>query len=245
MTTLITNELIKLGTTRTIRRVLLGALAIAAVLAMATVANADREIAAGLGSAESWTHILGVSGLPAFAMLTIGIMAMAGEYQHQTITQTFLVTPVRGRVVAAKMLALGVSGLVVAASVMAVAFLVALPQTWSVGLDVLDADVGRTVIGNLTAGALSGVLGVAIGALLRSQLAAVLLAIGWGLLAEGVISVLAGPGVGRWLPGGTIQSIVWGGDTLLPVGVAAAVLAGYAVVLATVATMVTVRRDVT
>lgn len=245
MMTLVRNEVLKLRTTTTVRRVVLGALVLAAVLSAATVANADKEVAEGLGSAESWTHVLGVSGLPAFAMLTIGIIAMAGEYQHRTITQTFLVTPIRGRVVAAKLAALAVAGVVVAAAVMATALIFALPGTWSGGIDVLHAEVGRTVAGNLAAGALFGVLGVALGALLRNQLAAVILAVGWGLLAEGVIATVAGWEVARWLPGGATQSLLWGGEDLLPVGAAAAMLAAYAVVLAAVATRATVRRDVT
>src|SRR4051812_23784102 len=43
------------------------------------------------------------------------ILGMSGEYRHQTITWSFLVTPTRGRVVTAKLAAYGVIGLLLAA----------------------------------------------------------------------------------------------------------------------------------
>ena len=43
---------------------------------------------AALGSADNLANVVGASSLPAFVMLIVGILAMAGEYQHRTVTST-------------------------------------------------------------------------------------------------------------------------------------------------------------
>ena len=60
----------------------------------------------------------GSSGV--LTVLIIGILIMAGEFRHGTVTSTFLVSPKRGRVVGAKIVA---SALVGAAIAMAAAVL--------------------------------------------------------------------------------------------------------------------------
>ena len=54
----------------------------------------DRQCAAGIRRIPREPARL--STLPRFVGLLLGLLATAGEYQHRTITQTFLVTPVRG-----------------------------------------------------------------------------------------------------------------------------------------------------
>ena len=47
-------------------------------------------------------------------VLLIGIMVMAGEFRFNTITSTFLITPERKRVVAAKLAASSLVGIAIA-----------------------------------------------------------------------------------------------------------------------------------
>ena len=246
MKALVRTELFKLRTARSTWGFLLGGLALAGLLGAATAGTAGQDTAARLGTDDNLANILGVSALPGVVMLIVGILAMAGEYQHRTITQTFLTTPVRGRVMAAKLVAVGLAGLPVAATLMGAALLAAAPALLGAdgGVNLVNSDVAQTVGGNLLAGALLGVLGVSLGALVRNQLATVLLVAGWSLVGEGILSIVAGRSAGRWLPGGTAQAVIAGGDGELALVPAAIALAAYAGGLAIVAARLTLRRDI-
>lgn len=244
--TLVRTELLKLRTARSTWGFLGVGFGLAALLGVASASSAGDDVAASLGSADNLANILGISALPGVLLLVFGILATAGEYQHRTITQTLLTTPVRGRVMAAKLAAVGLLGPPIAAGLMAVALLAALPRllTAGDGMDFFDPTVLETVAGNLLASALLGVLGVGLGAFVRNQLAAVLLATGWGLLGEGVVSVLAGRAAVRWFPGGAAQAVIAGGDGELALLPAALALAAYAAVLAVLGTRLTLHRDI-
>ena len=62
------------------------------------------------------------------AALLLGILGMTGEFRHQTVTQTFLVTPKRGRVVAAKLVAYPLAGIALALVILA--FTAAVAAGW-------------------------------------------------------------------------------------------------------------------
>ena len=245
MNALIRTEIVKLRTARSTWGFLLGGLALAALLGAATSSTAGDDASAALGSAGNMANILGVSALPGVVMLMLGILATAGEYQHHTITQTFLTTPVRSRVMGAKLAALALVGLPVAVAIMGAALLAALPKllTSADRIDLLDAEVVQTVGGNLLAAVLLGILGASVGALLRNQLAAVILVVGWALVGEGILSVVAGGNAVRWFPGGAAQSVIAGGDGELPLLPAVTALAAYAAALAATS-LVSLRRDI-
>jgi len=245
MNALIATEIFKLRTARNTWGFLLGGLALGALLGAATSTTAGEDVAAALGTAANMANILGVSALPGVIMLILGILMTAGEYQHRTVTQTFLTTPVRGRVMGAKLAALALVGVPVAAAVMGAAFLAALPRLLTAAdtIDVFNAEVAQTVAGNVLAAVLLGVLGAGLGALLRNQLATVILVVGWSLVGEGILSIVAGQDAVRWFPGGVAQSVIAGGDGELALLPAALALAAYAGTLA-IASLATLRRDI-
>ena len=246
MNALIQAELLKLRTVRSNTFVAAGTLVLAALLGAATAATAGIDAAAPLGSAANLVNIVGVSGLPPLAALIVGVLASAGELQHRTIAQTYLTSPPRGRVLAAKAGALAITGTAVAAAVMVAALLAALPRILAEGahLDLFDAEVVRAVGGNLLAGALFAVVGVALGFLLRNQLAAVLGAVVWALVVEGVIATVAGADAVRWFPGAAARALTHPGADLVALPTAVVLTVLYAGVLSLLAARTAAHQDI-
>lgn len=244
MTTLVRTELCKLRTTRTSLLVVLVALAIAALLGAANSAVAGDPGAAELGSPSWVVNVLGVSTIPAGVALLLGILLSAGEHQHHTITTTLLVTPKRQRVVAAKAAAAAIAGPVLGAAMVATAALATVPFVVAQGtsVDAFHRDAGLAVGGLLLASSLLGALGALLGLVVRSQLATVVLALGWFAVVEGVAGVLTGGAVDRWLPARAAADLA--GNAGQPLWSAALVVLAWTAAAAAVATPAVVRRDV-
>jgi ABC-2 type transport system permease protein len=247
MTRLIRSELAKLRTTRT-TPVLLAAMVGFAIITVIFVVTVSGTQGNPPLDADSLRHIVaapsrGVSG----AMLLVGILALAGEFRHQTITQTFLVTPDRGRVVAAKLAAGALVGLVFAAVSTVAVLAVGLPWLIAKGVPIqVTGAVGQKVAGVLAAAALSGLLGVAVAALVRNQVAAVVSALLWMLVIEGILpAVLRAPTLPMWLPGGAAAALTDPGGRYLSMWAGGLLLAGYGLVLAAIGSRLTLRRDIT
>jgi ABC-2 type transport system permease protein len=190
-------------------------------------------------------------GLAAVITLIFGILAVAGEYRHGTITDTFLSFPGRGRVIAAK---LAVYGLVGAAAglVSSAAALAATSAWWAAKGGSFQLSANGTwliLVGGVAANCAFAVIGVGLGALIRNVVGAVALALAWIALIEGIAGQLLGSGLARWLPFYASQSLdqsgTQGAAQLLPQWGGGLVLAGYAAVFAAAAVLVTLRRDVT
>jgi ABC-2 type transport system permease protein len=199
----------------------------------------------------------GVWGLLFAAVL--GVTISSGEFRHQTATLTYLATPDRTRVLAAKMAAAAVAGAVFGLAVYLVATGVGLGFVAGHGYPVSIGAVTfvRYGAGHLVGGALLGCLGAVLGSLVRSQLAAVIGVFVWAIIFESLIGGLF-TSVRPYLPytaGTTLAGTALGaagfgpsravsGGTPLPFAAATALLAGLAVVLAVVAARTTVRRDI-
>ena len=250
---LIAGELLKLRTTRMPLAMLGGMLGFALLAVVAGILTADRIAEEGQGFAlatdEGVRNVIRSAGSGSFFVLVLGILAVAGEIRHKTITATFLVTPNRGRVVAAKLVAYALVGLLFAAVSSALTLAVALPwlSIKHVPLGGRAGDIALTVLGVLLASALYGLVGVGVGALVRNQIAAVTVSLLWLLIVEGLLVGLL-PSVGRWLPSGAATALTRASitnGTLLPMWAGGLLLAAYGLAFAAVATRFTVRRDVT
>jgi ABC-type transport system involved in multi-copper enzyme maturation permease subunit len=96
--------------------------------------------------------------------------------------------------------------------------------------------------------ALFAILGVAVGTLVRNQIAAILGILVFVLLVEQIVIGFL-PAWGKWLPGGALNGVLqttgFSGTSYLPVWGGALVLLGYAAVFGLLAALTTQRRDVT
>ena len=252
MRALVRAELLKLRTVALPLWLLLTMLALCLLSVLATVLTAGLE---GAPLQRDDPELLARSVASASAgnvvLLVLGILAMTQEFRFGTATPSFLVTPRRGRVLAAKLAAIGLTGL--AFAVVATAFAL----VTSVGLLAVRGDPVRwtgsvleVVLGVGLVVLLYGPIGVAVGALVRNQIAAVVGALAWTFVVDQLLVALL-PEVGRWTPGGASSAVLQLGalattrGDLLPVWGGALVLLAYAVGLSAVAARSTLRRDLT
>ena len=174
---------------------------------------------------------------------------MAGEYRFNTVTSTFLITPDRKRVIGAKIAAASLVGLAIAVLASLLTLAIALPWLSSRHVDVAShsTDIALVLLGGIAATAISGMVGVGIGALATNQTLAVTATLIWIVRRRGDWSSASRPDVGRWLPGGAAGAMS-GASTysnLLPVWAAALLFTGYGAAFATVGSRFVLRRDVT
>jgi ABC-2 type transport system permease protein len=168
-----------------------------------------------------------------------------GEFRHGTITPTFLVTPRRERVGIAKAAAGLIAGVFLTVAGLAVAAAVLVP--WFAARDVsfaLGGDVLTTALAVGTLAGLWGVLGVAVGAIVRGQVGAIVGTFVWLFVLEPLVGVLT-EDVGEYLPGGAANAVVEQAvDIDLSRAGGLAITAGYAVALTLVGIAVNARRDI-
>jgi ABC-2 type transport system permease protein len=187
-------------------------------------------------------------GLAAVFTLMFGILAVAGEYRHGTITDTFLSFPGRGRVIGAKLAVYGLTG-AVAGFVSAAVALAATAAWWAAkgGATHLHG-IWPALAGGVAANCAFAVIGVGLGALIRNVTGAIALALAWIALIEGIAGQLLG-GLARWLPFSASEALdrsaIPPAARLLPQWGGGLVLLGYAAAFAAAAALVTLRRDVT
>jgi ABC-2 type transport system permease protein len=189
-------------------------------------------------------------GLAAILTLLFGILAVAGEYRHATITDTFLSFPQRSRVITAKLAVYALTG--AAAGLVSALAAVAVTAAWWAakgGAFQFSAGTWRTVAGGVAVNVAFAMIGVGLGALIRNVVGAVAAALAWIALIEGIAGQLLGPGLARWLPFNASEALdraaLFGSARLLPQWGGALVLLGYAAGFCAAAAITTLKRDVT
>ena len=249
MIRLIRAEFTKLRTTRLIYGVAAVMAAFAVLTVIAGIAYAGRDGNPSLSADSLPTIVAAPVTLLSGAALLLGILGMAGEFRHQTVTQTFLVTPDRGRVVAAKLIAYPLAGIALALTTLAVTAAVGTGWLAAKGItpSLVDARLGRVAGVAVLGAGLCGLVGVGVGALVRNQVAALVGTLVWVLVVEGLLMGLVNaPSLGRWLPSAAAAAAITSpGGAHLSRLAGTLVFAGYGLASALAGTRLMVRRDIT
>lgn len=239
------SELLKICTTRTV------ALFLLVVVALTLLGVLVEGISADLGklaTEDAQRTLIGDYGASTAVLLSTfaGLLLVTSEFRYGTIRPTFLLEPRRRVVLAAKLIVAALTGISLAVVCVALSF--------GAGLAVLtarDVDVSLTgthvvvlVFGPVAASALTAMLGVTIGALIRNQVGAIIAVVVYTLAIEALIFA-AIPSVGRYLPGQASSAL--GGmpdEGLLVPGLAAVVVAGWTLAFVAAAIVRTDHSDV-
>lgn len=248
MTALIRSELRKVTGTRLALGMLLGALAIVLVALGFTlwgpsgpgleVEGAPASVATGVDVIS----LLGVTSIVGVFALVFGVTFATAEYRHQTASTTFLTEPHRWRVCAAKAVTAAVVAVVYAVVTLAAALGGVALYTAVEGIPLpLGADVWTFMAMSVAAVVVNAVLGVGVGAALRSQVGAIVAVLVWLFVIESLIGGLL-PSIAPWTPFAAGNAMVTP-DGEMAIGVATAVAVGYATLAMTAGTWLTERRD--
>jgi ABC-2 type transport system permease protein len=252
MVTSTRTELLKLRTIRLPLGLLATGAGLTAMMAVLTAARAGGPGSMAADPLDTAAGLTGVLATTYFAMLmamVFGVTIATGEFRHQTATATYLATPDRVRVLAAKAIAAAGFGLLFG--------LVGAAITTGIGLGFVAAKgypvtLPATTIARYAAGAVLGAgllaaLGVALGSLLRAQLGAVITVFVYGLLGETILGGLFHP-IAPYLPYTAATAMAGSpppGGTPLPFAAAAALLIGVAALICAVAARTSVQADIT
>lgn len=211
----------------------------------------------GLDTGEGVSAMIQFAQLTLFVPAVLGTFAITSEYRHRTIGTTFLAEPRRGRVMTAKLITHGLIGLgygiILAGGIGGAMVLGGLARD-GLAADGLASSLARLAV----AAAVHALIGVAIGALVRHQIAGIVVVAGYFYLVEPLLMLVPGVNaVYALLPGGATASLTrttWLSEVmadqlgssaalLLPAWTAGLVLLGYAVVASVIAVAWPLRRD--
>jgi ABC-2 type transport system permease protein len=236
-------ELLKIRSTRTTIGLALGMIALVLLF---TLLSGLLTKAPHLMGSQDQVGLLSIGSISGVFAALAGIMLITSEYRYGTIRPTFLVTPRRSRVLVAKLAAGLLAGLVFGVAGEALGF--------TIGLVILEVrgipyapDTGTTVLmlgGTVAASALWSAIGVGLGAILRSQVGAIIALLAWGFVVENLLFAFV-PSVGRFAPGQAQDGLLGvTGKHLLSPAAGAATLIAWTAALALAGVFLAARRDV-
>jgi ABC-type transport system involved in multi-copper enzyme maturation permease subunit len=266
VTGLIRSEILKIRTTNVWWLLSIGvavftAIALAANCIIAHVQLTSGDEQGGRPSVTDLAANIYTSGqvIGLLLAMVMGVLIVTNEFHHQTATPTFLTTPIRSRVIAAKVVTAVAWGLVFAvlSTVLSLITGAVFLASANVSTELGNGDVIKSVLLNILAYGIWAVFGVGIGTLIRNQIGSIVVALVLyfvvDLSVHAALFALADYFHHNWigevyyyLPSGA--SSVMTSSGLLQYAPAwwagALTLAGYGIVAGLVGTAVTSRRDI-
>jgi ABC-2 type transport system permease protein len=236
-------ELLKVRSTRTTLGLVLGMVALILLFTLLTglLSNVN-----GLSGRENQRELLGLGSLSGVFAALAGVLLVTSEFRFGTIRPTFLFTPQRSHVLAAKLVAGLFAGLVFGVVGEGIGFAVdyAILAGRGISIALSGGEVALLVLGTLGASALWSAIGVGFGALVRNQVGAVIGLLAWGFVVDNLLFGLV-PSVGRFTPTRAQDALIGlKADHLLSPVAGGLVLVAWVAALALMALPLIVRRDV-
>jgi ABC-2 type transport system permease protein len=248
MTRLLRSELLKQRTTRTNVALLVYMLGLILLVVLLHVFSLPAD---DLASGDNQLKLLGWgTSIGALFAALLGAMSITAEIRHGLIRPTLLATPRRARVIAAKVGASALAGVLVGLIAEALTAATASAGLAARGVEITTraGDFAQLLLGGAAAAALFAAIGVGVGALVRNQVGTVVGLCLWLLLVETILigDVLS---VGQVTPGasagalaGALQNV--GPTDLLGPALGALLLAAYAAATGAAGSIAIERRDV-
>ena len=264
MITAIRTELLKVRTTR-LWWVMLGLMVIVVAGMTALVAVIVDQFSSAVPEAGQPSLATGAVysmavGFGYVFTLIMGTLSVTGEYRYQTFTPTYLTEPRRDIVVAGKTIGQFLTGLLfgIVTVLVAIGVGAALLSILGHGTGLGDGDVQRALALSPVALGLWAVIGVGLGALIRNQIAAIVVIISFNQLVDPILRLALGAmnaeGAVKFLPTSAGEAMAGGGlGSLIATGTdtgmlawwgGALVLVGYGVVFVALGWLLTLRGDV-
>jgi ABC-2 type transport system permease protein len=244
MTDQVLSELRKMRSTRTNLGLLAGMIAL---VLLTVLLNGFVTKRPELADAENQYAVLSAGTSAALFAALIGVMAITSEFRHGTIRPTFVVTPHRGLVISAKVLASLLMGILfgLAAIGLSLGIGYAILASRGVPLALSTSDVVWLVLGTPVLTAAWAALGVGFGALVRNQVFAVIGLIVWAMVIDNLLRGLV-PSVGGYTPVGASAAIIADPtDYVLSAAAGGLLLLGYVAAFVAAGALLVARRDVT
>jgi ABC-type transport system involved in multi-copper enzyme maturation permease subunit len=202
VTALVRSELLKVRTVRSWWAYLVVIVLLAGIATVGELGPSGRP----LDSVDFQVSLFDAVGIAALIGIILGITMVTSEFRHGTITPTTLVEPHRGRVLAAKALGAGLVGLSFA--LLALAVIAGVVAVWLTVVDadpqLLESEVLRRAAQGVLLTVLWTLMGIAIGSVVHSQVAALVGTLIWVFLGEtllwGLLGLVDLDGVTSYLP---------------------------------------------
>jgi hypothetical protein len=182
-------------------------------------------------------------------MLALWAIAVATDYSTGLIRIVVQAYPKRVQLLAGKIAALAVFTLMAATSTFLVVVFFARPLARLEGIKVdrwktdFVSHFFKGYLDFTVAALVWGLIGLMLAVLTRSSAMAIGIGIGFLLVVESLLTIVA-PNAGKYLPGGTLSTLVAGGTAGLSWGAALGLVALYGVIAAAVSLLVFRTRDI-
>ncbi len=248
MTALVQAELLKFRTTRVRWAYLTLIVVLTGIGTAGEIGSSENDNRSTLSFQLGLVDTVGVAVL--FAII-VGITIVTTEFRHGTVTPTFLAEPHRERVIVAKAIAAVIVAIAFALLSLVVLAAVAIPWLTIVDaqLQLGDAEFLTRAGEQIFSTVLWALLGVAIGAAVLSQVAALVGTLMWIFLVEnllvGLLGLVDADGGAEYMPFHALDAADGtGADNLLSYGGGVAVSLGWILLLGAFGTWRILRRDI-